>query len=155
MNRVLQCDFELTSHAQKHIFSTAVGCSQALISTLESLTNQQFSTNGKKIVPDDNLTANIPCRYCGRNYSIQNSTSKEFWIGLYFNNIPFTPDYRLILAVDTKYTQKLQNEGINYSFYNFPFVQEKWLYINLDNYLLHCDIQEIETEINRILQIIL
>lgn len=76
---------------------------------------------------------------------------------MYFKNYPLPPAYQLMIGIDCqdKYRQKLDYEGIEYQFNHYPKVGESWLYVDLDNYLLHCDIQETETEINRILQIIL
>lgn len=73
---------------------------------------------------------NITCRYCGRNYTIKDEQENEFWIGLYFNNISFTPDYRLILAINTKpeYATNLLSAGIHYTTHKFFMrnIDEKW-----------------------------
>lgn len=78
------------------------------------------------------------------------------WIGLYFNNIGFTPEYKLVLALwegrdEENKKQQLADALKSFKSQYFKPVDERWLFINLDDYLLVCnDDKVIEDEINRI-----
>ena len=151
-------DFKLDSTTKKN-FAITMTCSQRLIDQLEQQTNQSFGIENKCIIPNEEFTGNIDCRYCGRHYSIQGGQKNEFWIGLYFNNIGFAPSYQLILAVDAqaKYATNLLSAGINYTTHNFFMrnINEKWFYVNLDNYLLNCNLAVFHNEISTLLDRIL
>ena len=150
MTTLPQGDFEINNI---NSFANKMRCSVPLLNKLNKITEGNFN----KIQKIGELTGNVPCRYCGQSYGINGKSEREIWIGMYFKNYPLPPAYQLMIGIDCKneYRQKLDCEGIEYQFNHYPKVGESWLYVDLDNYLLHCDIKETETEINRILQIIL
>lgn len=153
MTTLPQGDFEINNI---NSFANKMRCSVPVLNKLNRITEGNFN----KIQKIGELTGNVPCRYCGQSYGINGKSEREIWIGMYFNNIIFTPEYLFVLGIhvdkkDKELLTKITRTEINFQFYNFPTVDEKWIFITLDNYFLHCDIQETETEINRILQIIL
>lgn len=150
MTTLPQGDFEISSI---NSFANKMRCSVPLLNKLKEITEINF----KKIQKIGELTGNVPCRYCGQSYGIDGKLEREIWIGMYFKNYPFPPTYQLMIGVDCKneYIDKLDCEEIEYQLKHYPKVEESWIYVDLDNYLLHCDIKETEDEINRILKIVL
>ena len=141
--------FSIQDLSKTELFADSMGCSVALISELKNrLTNLSFQKLQKKST--DYFFGNINCRCCGQSYNDEN-----VWIGLYFNNINFTPDYKLVLALweggdDYSLEQKLSKALISYKSQYFRPVEERWIFINLDNYLLMCDDNTFKQEIDRI-----
>ncbi|MCR4580620.1 MAG: hypothetical protein K5681_09775 [Treponema sp.] len=136
--------------AQDYVdFADSMECSTAILEKLKHITAQ---LHFHKIIADINsFKGNFTGRYCGQSFN-----DKTVWIGLYFNNIGFSPEYKLVLAIwegDDKENikQKLSNALLNYKSQYFKPVEERWLFIYLDKYLLVCDDQTVEKEINRII----
>ena len=154
----LKDDFDFNSDKDIELFADSMECSKALISSLENRLTQQYFKE-KYIKSDDRFFGNISCRYCGQSFN-----SNSIWVGLYFNNIPFTQDYKLVLAIwegnDDKNIKKLLSDAlVSYKSQYFKPVDERWIFVNLDNYLLVCDTDgaalkdEIERKVSKILKV--
>lgn len=152
-NQNLQGEFELKDSLVTD-FANAMECSKSLILGLKKLTNitSTYITHEAK----DIFVGNIDCRYCGQFYNNQ-----AVWVGLYFNNVIFTHDYKLVLAIwdkagENNIKQELSKAFISYKSQNYVHNEEHWLFVILDNYLLNCDVdtakEEISSKISSILQ---
>lgn len=142
-----QGEFPLAPHNDE-VFASAMDCSEILIKNLRSLTSKISLLQSRDFV------ANIDCRYCGRHFE------KDIWVGLYFNNILFTSEKQLTIAIkdpDGCISQKLSQYTINFKSHFFASEDRmgRWVFVKLDNYLLLCDKKAALNEIERILSEIL
>lgn len=127
MTTLPQGDFEINNI---NSFANKMRCSVPLLNKLTQITEGNFN----KIQKIGELTGNVPCRYCGQSYGINGKSEREIWIGMYFNNIIFTPEYLFVLGIhvdkkDKELLTKITRTKINFQFYNFPTVDEKWIFI--------------------------
>lgn len=134
----LREDFDLITDNDIEFFADSIECSKALISSLKNRLNKQ-PFNNLTLMADDHFFGNISCRYCGQSFN-----SNSIWVGLYFNNITFTQDYKLVLAIwegndDNNIKKSLSDALVSYKSQYFKPVDERWIFVNLDNYLLVCD----------------
>ena len=141
-----QGEFELMDN-NIEVFADAMECSKMIIESLKAKTESIKKIIGEH--PDKGFVGNIDCRYCGMHFE------KDIWVGLYFNNILFTSCYQLTLAVkDTDGSISSRLNETNLCFKSHYFVPEdingRWLFFNLDNYLLYSEDNVFSEEINKI-----
>lgn len=151
MSKLSQNDFHI-KNSNISFFANSMECSVSFISKIDRITCclSNILSNKANLV---DFIGNTSCRYCGRMFGYKSLT---IWVGVYFNNIVFTSEHQFVLGIylDEKNNDvltKLKNAGINFKLCNFEPVEEKWIFITLDNFLLTNDCNEIESEILRIL----
>ncbi len=134
------------------VFAASVGGSVSLIEKIDILTGKLSVTGLDEDLEKPYLVGNIDCRYCGRYYDYN---GKSIFIGLSFSSVGFDPDYRLLLQVCEG-----EDEGLNLTggfmcakSQFFPPVDERWLIVTLDKYLIFEQTGlEFQKEVERVLK---
>ena len=141
-----QNEFSLNDDEKKHVFAEFMECSKKLITDVACLTECLICSEGFSERDEGDMKGffgNIASRHCGRYLKYK---KLYIWIGLHFNNIPFSPDYRLMLFVHAPKEKNDNSPSLDKAFLTYRHfydfcLDEQWVAIALDNYFISCCLQ--------------